>query len=212
MLDGADFTAIWDLGNPGPVTGNVTLLTVITPVGTENSREFYKTGRVPPSGGMVETVLTAQELRQAGIGPGNYLVSFVAFGAADRRIGQFFGNRLTIGAIGLDFDTQPTHTEKVPAGGDFEAAFDIGNTGNAADKVTLTVVFTPVGTENSVEVSKQVTVNPGGGRFIFGLSSADQAALNITPGMYVIRFLAFNGFGDQITDSFYSALVEFLFG
>lgn len=100
----------------------------------------------------------------------------------------------------------------VPPGGNLEVDLPIGNGGDAPSTVMVTAVFTPVGGGSPVQVSRQVTVSPGGGRSIFGLSANDLASLNITPGLYTLRFLAFDGFGNSITDGFFSSLVEFLFG
>lgn len=54
--------------------------------------------------------------------------------------------------------------------------------------------------------------SPGGTRFLFGFSGSDLGGLNIVPGMYLLRFLAYDGFGDLISDSFYSAFLRFLLG
>ncbi len=101
---------------------------------------------------------------------------------------------------------------QVPAGGNFEAVLEIGSPSSTPGPVTVTALFTPVGGGGSpVRVSRQAIVNSGG-RAIFGLSANDLGSLNITPGLYTLRFLAFDGFGNSIADGFFSSLVEFLFG
>lgn len=101
---------------------------------------------------------------------------------------------------------------QVPAGGGLEVAVDPGPASAAPGPVTA--VFTPVGAGGGspAQVSRRVAVGPGG-RAIFDLSANDLGLLNITPGLYALRFLAFDGwFGRPIADAFFSSLIEFLFG
>ena len=74
------------------MAGDVNLLAVFTRAGTSNSIEVYRDGRVAPGGGVVNILLTAAELAAAGITPGEYTVSFIAFDPDGNRIGQYFGN------------------------------------------------------------------------------------------------------------------------
>lgn len=94
-----------------------------------------------------------------------------------------------------------------------EPAAEIGPLSTSPGPVTLTAVFTPLGTgaDRPAQVSRQVTVGPAG-LAIFRLSANPFTFLNITPGLYALQFLAFDGFGRPIADAFFSSLIEFLFG
>ena len=214
-LDG-DFTATWQVGHEG-VPVELLLTTVITPAGSTDpnaSREFSQLVTLNPGNNSFEVIITAADLAAAGIVPGRQVVAFLVLDGEGNRVGGdgFFGNLLTIGNIDLNFLDRPAFEPQVPAGGDFNAEFEIGNDGDTADVVTLTVVFTQTGGGEEIEVSRTVTVNPGGGIFNFHLTAGDLAMLNITPGLYTLTFLAFGGNDELIGDGFFAALIEFLFG
>jgi len=204
---GADFQAHWLLDNSGDTADSVTLLTVITPVGTTNSKEFYTSGVSIPAGGntVPTTTVTAAQLAAAGIGVGQYLVTFAAFDGFGSRFGGptfgFFGKPLTIGTPTPTFKTIPSYTPSIATNGNFQATFSLGNTGNAPDRVTLITVLTPPGSTNasdSKEFYKTVNLPVNGGDFVFAISAAELAAAGITAGRYLTTFVALNAFDQRI--------------
>ncbi|PIQ81485.1 MAG: hypothetical protein COV76_08730, partial [Candidatus Omnitrophica bacterium CG11_big_fil_rev_8_21_14_0_20_64_10] len=100
---GSPFGATWTLTNSGSVSGDATLLTVITPAGSTDPNdavEFYRTATIPAGGTSVTVAITPAELAAANIGAGDYTVAFILFDAQDQRIGEFFGNLLEIFSSG----------------------------------------------------------------------------------------------------------------
>lgn len=204
----ADLPMSWTFGNPGPTTTSVTMLTVLTPVGTTNSKEFYQRGNVPPGGGPIAWVLTADQRRAQGLGSGDYLVSFVAFDAADRRIGQFFGNPLSIGGSAPSFTQAPAYTPRIAPADPVTITYAVGNTGDAPASVTLTTVITPVGSTSSQEFSQQVQVGPGGGVFQQTITREQLAAKGIGPGQYQATFLVLDSAGQRVGAGFFGQPLE----
>lgn len=195
---GGDFTSQWQIGNLGPVSGDVTLLTVITPVGTTNSKEFYQAATVPAGGGVVNDVITAAERASQGIGGGDFTVTFILFDANDNRIGQFFGNPLTIGSASTVIGQSPSYTDEIALSADFISNWQIGNTGPATGQLTLVVAMTPVATTDTVEFRKIVAVPPGGGNFPFAITAAERAAAGVGGGPHLLSFIAFDPAGNRV--------------
>jgi len=224
ITEGQNFVSNWAIGNTGDATAAVTLLTVITPTGTDNSREFYQPGSVPPGGATLEMVVTAQRLAGAGIGAGTYTVAFILFDAADNRVAQFFGNLLTISpgvtqqssSSGPAASSSPTTIAVVAPGSDFVAPVPTQSFSQpSSGPVTLTALFTPqAGAQATgpLQVSRTFVLPPTGGLLDFRLTAGELSLLNLLPGLYRLDLLAFDGFGSLIDDNFFQALVEFLFG
>ncbi len=203
---GADFTAQWTLGNSGSVTAPVTLLAVITPVGTTNSKEFYRPASIPPGGAVINTVITISELLAAGISTGQFTVTFVVFDANDQRIGQFFGNPLTIGTASPTFSSVPAYSSTIGVGETLHTEWTLGNTGNATAPLELVIAITPAGTTNTREFSKGVSVPAGGGLFVFDVSGTQLSAAGIGAGNYTLAFIALDGAGNRVGQFFGSPL------
>ncbi len=200
-----DFVSSWTLGNTGAVSGNVTLAISFTHAGTTNTVEFDKTGSVDVGGETIVITLTAAELAAAGITAGNYTVSFVAVDAANNRIGEFFGNPLTIGTIAASFATAPVYPANILPGADFTSNWTLGNTGNAPDRVSLIVAITPVGATDPAQTKEftQVVDLPAGGATVdFTLTAAQLAASGIGAGEYLVNFQALNSSSQTIGSGF----------
>jgi len=82
-------------------------------------------------------LITNADLDAAGIGPGEYVLAFIAFNANDERIGQYFGNLLRIGAAQPGFSEVPTYRRTLLEGSDLKAVWDLGNTGPVTATVTV---------------------------------------------------------------------------
>jgi len=208
-----DFTARFVLQNPGTAPSRVTLLTVITPVGTTNSQEFYRDATLPVGGGALPVTITNQALAARGIVPGQYLVTFVVYDAFGNRLGGptfgYFGNPWSFGTAQLAFPERPTFTPTVPPDQDFVATFNVSHTGDTvANGVVLLAAFTPVRTTNTIEAVKKVTVPLRGGLLDFRLTMLERALLNLSPGVYTVTFLVFDPFGRKIGDGFFGSAVE----
>gem|GEM_PF-5667720 len=193
-----DFTAQWTLGNSGSVRADVTVLTVFTRVGTSDSIEYYQAGEVPPGGGVINTLLTPAQRSSLGIPAGDYTLAFVVFDANDQRIGQFFGQPLSIGESQASFSAMPEYTGQLLEGRNFESDWTLGNSAPTSGVVTLVTSITPAGSTQAVEFNRNVTVPPGGGNFHLEITVAELQGAGIVPGSYTVSFVAVDAAGNRL--------------
>ena len=66
------FQSQWVIGNTGEITDQVTLTTVITPIGTTTSKEFSTAVTVNPGGGTFDFTIPHARLDAQGITGGRY--------------------------------------------------------------------------------------------------------------------------------------------
>ena len=184
---GSPLPTTWTFGNTGNAPASVTLVVAVTPVGGTTSQEFKKTVSVPVSGGAFSFDIASSDLTAAGIGAGQYLLSFVALRGNGSRIGEFFGNLLTIGTAIPAISATPTYTNQIAAGADLPTHWVVSNSGTAPASVTLVVAATPVGGGTSKEFSKVVSVPAGsaGTVFDFSVTGSQLSGAGIVAGQYL---------------------------
>lgn len=204
---GDDLASSWNLGNSGSASGTATLVVSVTPVGGTDSDtvEFRKVVSIPAGGETVSFVVTNAELDTAGITGGRYLTSFVAFDPSGTRLGQFFGNALTVGTIEPSFTQTPAYTNSIGTSSPFESDWTLGNTGDAPDRMTLVIAITPAGATDpsqTKEFSKVVSLPAGGGSFDFDITAQQLSDAGIRAGNYTVTFAAINGAGSRVGQFF----------
>ena len=206
LRPGFPFQSTWRLENTGDSVGRVTLVIGITPLGATDpsaTREFSKIIEVPAGGGAFEFGITGDGLARAGIGEGEYGLSFIALGGDGRKIGSgFFGNLLRIGEAQPVVTQAPAFSDRIDVGQDFTVQWQAGNSGPVSAEVTLLTVFRRVGTDpndpkNFIEISRTGLVPPRGGPINVLISASDLARAGIVAGEHILTFILFNNANDQ---------------
>jgi|GEM_PF-4335286 len=186
-----DLVVEFPFSNTGDTAGKVYVFLGFTAPGALTTREVYATNLIVPAGGITHRVVFTQEqLRQAGVTPGQWLVTSGALDDTDSLLFRHPGNLLDIGTPQPTFTTPPAYTSQLPTGEPLQVTFQVGNTGDVAALAQLVTILRPIPSDPNdpgvyTEFYRAVMVQPGGGSF---LQEIDLASKGLPAGPYMLSF------------------------